>query len=193
VPKGSVRIGVTESNSSNIIYAFYHQASGRVTIVGQNSGGTNDTISTNLANLPSVPSFQFYQTTNTVNLQRGADIAVTNNTFSFTAPANSVYTLTYAPSSPTPPPPAPTPTPPPPSPTPPPPSPTPAPTPTPPPPVIKQGDINGDNAVNIFDLSILLSNYGKTRAQASNPVADLNNNNTVDIFDLSILLSRYGT
>ncbi|HUC20065.1 MAG TPA: Ig-like domain-containing protein, partial [Candidatus Polarisedimenticolaceae bacterium] len=57
----------------------------------------------------------------------------------------------------------------------------------------KPGDINGDSAVNIFDLSLLLSNYGKLRSQASNPNADLNNNNTVDIFDLSILLSKYGT
>ncbi|HUC20400.1 MAG TPA: dockerin type I domain-containing protein, partial [Candidatus Polarisedimenticolaceae bacterium] len=95
--------------------------------------------------------------------------------------------------SPTPPPPTPTPTPPPPTPTPPPPTPPPTPTPTVPPPPVKQGDINGDNAVNIFDLSILLSNYGKTRAQASNPKADINNNNVVDIFDLSILLSKYGT
>ncbi|HUC20554.1 MAG TPA: right-handed parallel beta-helix repeat-containing protein, partial [Candidatus Polarisedimenticolaceae bacterium] len=97
-------------------------------------------------------------------------------------------------SSPTPPSPTPTPTPPPPSPTP---TPTPTPVPAPPPPsptpIPKQGDINGDNAVNIFDLSILLSNYGKPRAQASNPKADINNNNTVDIFDLSILLSKYGT
>ncbi|HUC21063.1 MAG TPA: dockerin type I domain-containing protein, partial [Candidatus Polarisedimenticolaceae bacterium] len=69
----------------------------------------------------------------------------------------------------------------------------PPPTPTPPPPVTKQGDINGDDAVNIFDLSILLSNYGKARSASSNPNADINNNNTVDIFDLSILLSKYGT
>ena len=69
---------------------------------------------------------------------------------------------------------------------------TPAPAPTPPP-TTKQGDINSDNAVNIFDLSVLLSNYGKTRSAASNPMADINNNNAVDIFDLSILLSKYGT
>ena len=57
----------------------------------------------------------------------------------------------------------------------------------------KQGDINCDNAVNIFDLSILLSNYSKAVAQATNARADVNGNGTVDIFDLSILLSRYGT
>jgi parallel beta-helix repeat protein len=64
---------------------------------------------------------------------------------------------------------------------------SPAGTPTP-----KTGDLNADSQVNIFDLSILLSNYGKTKAQASNPACDLNNDSTINIFDLSILLSNYG-
>lgn len=57
----------------------------------------------------------------------------------------------------------------------------------------KQGDINNDNVVNIFDLSILLSNYGKSASQATDPDCDINKNGSVDIFDLSILLSKYGT
>jgi subtilisin family serine protease len=51
-----------------------------------------------------------------------------------------------------------------------------------------QGDINGDGVVNIFDLSILLSNWG-----TADPDADLNNDGTVNIFDLSILLSNWST
>jgi chitodextrinase len=58
--------------------------------------------------------------------------------------------------------------------------------------VYKTGDINRDNIVNVFDLSILLSNYNKTRTQASNPLSDINNDNIVDIFDLGILLTKYG-
>jgi hypothetical protein len=57
----------------------------------------------------------------------------------------------------------------------------------------KQGDLNNDNFVNITDLSIILSDYGKTKAQALNPACDINNDNNVNIFDLSILLSNYGT
>jgi hypothetical protein len=57
----------------------------------------------------------------------------------------------------------------------------------------KVGDLNSDNSVNIFDLSILLSNYNKTKAQSSNAGCDLNNDNIINIFDLSILLSHYGT
>lgn len=53
----------------------------------------------------------------------------------------------------------------------------------------KPGDINGDDSVNITDLSILLSNYGQTGTSTS----DLDGNNVVNITDLSILLSHYGT
>ena len=52
----------------------------------------------------------------------------------------------------------------------------------------KTGDLNGDDQVDIFDLSILLSSWG-----ASGGVADINNDGTVNIFDLSILLSNWGT
>jgi pimeloyl-ACP methyl ester carboxylesterase len=49
------------------------------------------------------------------------------------------------------------------------------------------GDINGDNTVNITDLSILLSNYNTANSQS-----DLNGDSVVTILDLSILLSNYG-
>lgn len=49
------------------------------------------------------------------------------------------------------------------------------------------GDLNGDNTVNVQDLSILLSNYNTT-----NSAADINSDGTVNVLDLSILLSHYG-
>jgi chitodextrinase len=54
------------------------------------------------------------------------------------------------------------------------------------PPPALLGDLNGDHKVNIYDLSILLSHWGKSGA------GDFNNNGKVDIFDLSVLLSHYG-
>jgi hypothetical protein len=62
----------------------------------------------------------------------------------------------------------------------------------------KTGDINGDNAVNITDLSLLLSSYGQNTTQCITNSAykcDLSSpaDNVVNIFDLSILLSKYGT
>jgi hypothetical protein len=59
--------------------------------------------------------------------------------------------------------------------------------PSPPPPTYKKGDCNHDNAVNLTDLSILLSNYNKAYANA-----DFDGNGIVSLTDLSILLSNYG-
>jgi hypothetical protein len=49
------------------------------------------------------------------------------------------------------------------------------------------GDLNNDGTVNVFDLSILLSDWG-----TNNATADINKDGTVNIFDLSILLSNWG-
>jgi beta-mannanase len=48
------------------------------------------------------------------------------------------------------------------------------------------GDINYDGVVNIYDLSILLSEWGTNDANA-----DLNSDGTVNIYDLSILLAHW--
>jgi beta-mannanase len=49
------------------------------------------------------------------------------------------------------------------------------------------GDLNLDNQVNVFDLSILLSDWAAT----NNSIADLNHDGIVNIFDLSTLLSHW--
>ena len=51
------------------------------------------------------------------------------------------------------------------------------------------GDINTDGKVDVVDLSILLSNYGRSATAAQ---GDLNASGAVDITDLSILLSNFG-
>jgi hypothetical protein len=48
------------------------------------------------------------------------------------------------------------------------------------------GDLNKDNIVNVFDLSILLTNWNTT-----NTGSDLNKDNIVNVFDLSILLTNW--
>jgi hypothetical protein len=50
-------------------------------------------------------------------------------------------------------------------------------------------DINHDNKVDVFDLSILLGQWGQTGAGKT---ADLNGDSAVTITDLSILLSQWG-
>lgn len=66
------------------------------------------------------------------------------------------------------------------------PTPTPIPTPTPPP-TKKPGDCNGNGKVDIYDLSILLSHWGKSYTES-----DFKSDGVVNIYDLSILLSNYG-
>ena len=53
------------------------------------------------------------------------------------------------------------------------------------------GDANGDGRVDINDLTIVLSNYGRT-AGASWSTGDFNGDGRVDINDLTIVLSSYG-
>lgn len=55
----------------------------------------------------------------------------------------------------------------------------------------KKSDVNGDDSVNIFDLSVMASNWGKTGATYAE--GDLNGDGVVDIFDLSILASEWGS
>ncbi len=50
------------------------------------------------------------------------------------------------------------------------------------------GDVNSDTKVNIYDLSILLSNYGKPGGAAQ---GDIDGNGIVDILDLSTLLTNW--
>lgn len=54
----------------------------------------------------------------------------------------------------------------------------------------KAGDVNGDGLINNRDLSIVLSNWGRTPATRSQ--GDLNNDSVVNNRDLSIVLSNWG-
>ena len=92
-----MRVAAAESNASVTIFAFHHDATGRVTLVGRNVSSSSVTFSGSLASLPVVPSFEFYRTTSSINMQRGTDVPVTGGAFSFVAPGNSVFTLTYSP------------------------------------------------------------------------------------------------
>ncbi|MCP4358984.1 MAG: DUF11 domain-containing protein [Chloroflexi bacterium] len=58
---------------------------------------------------------------------------------------------------------------------------------------LKMSDANGDNVVNIQDLSLLSGAYGTTTGDADyNPAADFNGDGIVNILDLSLLSGNYG-
>ena len=94
VPPGARRIAATESNSNLTVYAFRDQSSGRVTIVGRNASTSGFTLTGTLTNVPSISQFELYQTTPSSNMQRGADVTVTNGAFSAQIAGSSVFTLT---------------------------------------------------------------------------------------------------
>jgi pimeloyl-ACP methyl ester carboxylesterase len=52
----------------------------------------------------------------------------------------------------------------------------------------RPGDLNGDGAVDVLDLSILLSNWNRTGPN----VADINGDGVVNVIDLGIMLSNWG-
>ena len=54
------------------------------------------------------------------------------------------------------------------------------------------GDVNGDKKVDINDLTIVLTNYGKTGQAWSQGCMDGDSTGTVDINDLTIVLTDYG-
>jgi len=58
---------------------------------------------------------------------------------------------------------------------------------------LKMSDANGDNVVNILDLSLLSGAYGTVTGDAAyNPAADFNGDGFVNILDLSLLSGNYG-
>src|SRR5262249_53210874 len=57
---------------------------------------------------------------------------------------------------------------------------------------LRNGDVNGDNKVNISDLGILADSFNKSKGQAGyNPDADLNGDTKVSILDLGILADNF--
>lgn len=94
---GAVRIGATETNGQIDLVAYHHPQTGNVTITGRNRGTAPYTISGLLSNLPAVSQFEFYQTTPTVNMEKGNTVTVTNNRFTAQVAADSFFVLTSVP------------------------------------------------------------------------------------------------
>ena len=96
VPPGSRRIGASSPNSNINVLAFFHPASGRVTIVGYNSSSATVTLNGTLSGLPAVSSFELYQTSTLASFQRGPNVSVSGGAFSAPVSASAFFTLTTA-------------------------------------------------------------------------------------------------
>jgi O-glycosyl hydrolase len=92
---GMRRVSVTDTVTGlGTVVAFVDEALGKVAIVGHVTSSSPVTIQGQLTNLPfSVTSLRNVQTSQTLNLQRGADVAVTGQTFTVTIPGNTFFSL----------------------------------------------------------------------------------------------------
>ena len=55
-----------------------------------------------------------------------------------------------------------------------------------------QGDVNGDDMINIMDMGVFRQNFGKVGANILNALADVNGDSMVNIMDMGIFRSNFG-
>jgi uncharacterized repeat protein (TIGR01451 family) len=95
ISPGAVRIAENDSISAlGKVVAYYNSTTGKITIIGHNTGSSSIAINGQLLNLPAISSLAIYQTNSSVNLQRGTDVPVTGGTFTVTIPADTFFSMT---------------------------------------------------------------------------------------------------
>ena len=94
IPIGAQRIHALSGNSNVRIEAFQDAATTRLSLVGQNTSGSAQTLTIALSNLATPPVFQYYQTNSSSHMAQGADVPVSGGSATVTVPANTTFTLT---------------------------------------------------------------------------------------------------
>jgi len=160
------------------VYSSKDSITGDLKIMAINKQPINDeNVTFNLANFTSngMTKVYRYSQTDTTKINKLADISGVGSSFNYNLPAYSITLFVVAALGigPTPPP-----------------SITPTPTPTPLCPKGPLGDIDCNGFINLFDYSILVTNFGKQ--VPNNTLGDLDNNGKVNLFDYSILVSNFG-
>jgi O-glycosyl hydrolase len=91
---GSVVLGASDDASNFLEAALENPGTGQLTIVGENLAGTAQTLNGNLTGGLSASLFNFYYTNASLDMQQQANVPVSGNTFTFTVPADTIFTLT---------------------------------------------------------------------------------------------------
>jgi len=96
VSPGCVRIAETDAISSlGAVVPFLNATSGRITMIGHNSGGSPITIRGRLDNCPAIASFHVYLTDQgSRSLLQAANVPVAGGQFVVTIPADTFFSLT---------------------------------------------------------------------------------------------------
>ncbi len=77
--------------------AIHNATTGKIAIVGRNSGNSAAVINGRLSNLPAVNSLALYETSSSSSLSRKSDVAVLDGSFTAQVSANVIFTLTNQP------------------------------------------------------------------------------------------------
>ena len=94
VPIGARRIYAHSGNGNVRIEAFRDAATSRLTLVGENTSGSAQTVSIALHNLAAPAAFRYYRTNSGSHLARGNDVRVRGGSATVTVPADTTFTLT---------------------------------------------------------------------------------------------------
>ena len=97
VAPGAVRIAASTSANGIHALAFRHPTTGRVTIVGRNDNASAQALSFSLSNVGSLSALNAYATNQDMDFSHLNDVAVVGGVATFTAPYNSIFTLTAMP------------------------------------------------------------------------------------------------
>src|SRR5262249_1799857 len=93
VAPGSVVIGSSD-NASNFLELAFKNPDGAITIVGENTGSSTQSLTGTLTGGLNVSLFDMYFTNSSIEEQQQANVAVTNGTFNLTVPSDTIFTLT---------------------------------------------------------------------------------------------------
>jgi O-glycosyl hydrolase len=90
---GAVRIAASEDQAQLTALAFSDSATGRVTIIGRNTGSESLTIAGQLVNLPVATNLEFFHSTLSQPYAPQATVSVSGGRFTVTVAGNSLFTL----------------------------------------------------------------------------------------------------
>jgi hypothetical protein len=94
IPIGAQRIGASSSNTSIKIEAFQDPVTSRLTLVGQNTSSSAQTLNLSLANVPAPTSLQYFRTNSGSNMAQGSAVVVSGGAATVTVPGSTTFTLT---------------------------------------------------------------------------------------------------